>query len=114
MTTLALILLLQGDPAIARLRATEARNLAEARIGLFDGVRSVGMGGAGAEYRLIIVVDSLQTKARAKEALGGDTFEGVKILWTVAGTGLPVVNAAAPPPPPAPAAPPAAALGDEP
>ncbi len=117
MTILSLLLLLQTDPAAARLRATEARERAEARIGLLDGVRSIGMGGAGTEYRLIIVVDSVLAKARAKEALGGDVFEGLKILWTVTGTGLPVVHVPAPPPaeapPPAAAAPPPA-LGEVP
>ena len=103
-----LLLLSQADPAGARLRATEARERAEARIGLFDGVRSIGMGGAGEEYRLIIVVDSVQAKARAREALGGDVFERLRILWTVAGTGLPVVHVP-PPPPPLQAAPPPAA-----
>jgi hypothetical protein len=97
MTTFALLLLLQADPAVARACATEARERAEAKIGLLDGVRSVGMGGTGAEYRLIVVVDSLVTKAAAREALGGDTFEGHRILWTVAGTGLPVVSVAVPP-----------------
>ncbi|HEX7898053.1 MAG TPA: hypothetical protein VF950_09860 [Planctomycetota bacterium] len=102
-----LLLLPQTDPGVARLRAVEARERAEARIGLFDGVRSVGMGGTGTEYRLIIAVDSLVTKAVAREALGGDEFEGLRILWTVTGNGLPVLHVAAPPPPADP--PPAAA-----
>jgi len=113
MTTLALILLLQSDPTIARLHAVEARERAESRIGLFDGVRGVGMGGTGGEYSLIVVVDSLVTKAMAREALGGDTFEGLKILWTVTGSSRTVVHPAAPPPAaPAPAAAPAEVPGN--
>lgn len=106
----ALTLLLQADPAAARAQAAAARDRAEARVGLFEGVRSVGMGGTGAEYRLIVVVDSYPTKARVKEALGGESFDGVRILWTIAGNGLPVANGPAPAePPPVPAAFPAPA-----
>lgn len=114
MTTFALLLLFQVDPAAARAQAIAARERAEARVGLFEGVRGIGMGGTGAEYRLIVVVDSLQTQARVREALGGDRFDGVRILWTIAGGGLP----AAPVPPPAavPAAlpPPAVEVADNP
>jgi hypothetical protein len=54
----------------------------------------------------MIVVEGVLAKARVRELLGGDVFEGHRILWTVTGTGLPAMQA----PPPAPAAPPPALI----
>jgi hypothetical protein len=118
MTIFALIsaLALQDEAlAEARARAVEARNEAENRVGLIPGVRSVGMGGAGIEFRVLIVVDSLEAKAKARQAIGGDLVERVPVVWSIRPVAAAVeAPPAAAPPPPAqalPVPPPAAEIG---
>lgn len=97
----------------ARYKASDLRASAEVELSTLPGVVSVGLGGSGTDYRLIVVVRDLAAKLGARERLGGDAFGGVKILWCVAAAPsdtarsapAPVARPAPPPPPPAPAMP---------
>ncbi len=72
------------DEAEARRRAADARVKVAVILASVDGVRNIAMGGSGVEYRLLIAVEDSVTQANARQALGGDAFEGVPILWSVA------------------------------
>ena len=88
----------------ARVNADESRRKCGNLVEGLDGVLSVGMGGTGTEYRLLISVRDNQAKQAAQKALGGDTYEGLKILWSVR-SNAPAASAApqAPAPLPLPA-----------
>lgn len=72
--------------AHARLKGTEARYKASSLLEVIDGVSSVGLGGSGTDYRILIVVRDYGVKAAAKKAIGGDELAGVKVMWTVTGS----------------------------
>lgn len=97
-TTLALWT--QDPPALAK--AQNARARAETAFGELEGVRVVGLGGSGTEYRLIVSCLDAALQAEAKTLAGGDAIDGVRILWTVGPALKPAAAKAAPPPPPAP------------
>ncbi|HEX7898575.1 MAG TPA: hypothetical protein VF950_12495 [Planctomycetota bacterium] len=106
---------LANEAGEARARATEVHLAAGGALLNLDGLTSVNMAGSNNEYRLIIVVRDLRAKLTAREMLGGDVYQGVKILWCVSDPSAtapapaakpfaPVVAAPAPAPRPAPAA----------
>lgn len=97
---------LANEEMDARYKASDLRASAEVELSTLPGVVSVGLGGSGTDYRLIVVVRDLAAKLGARERLGGDAYGGVKILWCV--TAAPAETprpAAAPVARPAPAAP---------
>jgi hypothetical protein len=97
---------LANEEMDARYKASDLRAGAEVELSTLPGVVSVGLGGSGTDYRLIVVVRDLAAKLGARERLGGDAYGGVKILWCV--TAAPAESprpAAAPVARPAPAAP---------
>ena len=51
-----------------------------------DGVTSVGVGGSGKDYRLLLATRDLASKTAARERTDGDVYDGLKILWTVTNT----------------------------
>src|SRR5262245_62161460 len=74
----------QQDPAAdARIRAVDVRARCVTLLGEVDGVTSVNYAGAGTDYRLMIVVRDHAAKLAAQKKTGGDTWEGLPILWTV-------------------------------
>ena len=85
----ALILILlaalpQEDPqAAARSRAIDARARCVTQLNEIEGITSVNYAGAGTDYRLMIVARDLTAKLAAQKLTGGDTWEGMPILWTV-------------------------------
>lgn len=95
-----LALSLQDDPKLleqkARERAAEMRQECAAALESVDGVGSIGVGGTGADYRILIVVRDAQTQRQVRDLLGGDEYGGVPIVWSIADP------ARRPPPPPAP------------
>lgn len=104
-----LVLILAGTlPALAnenveaRVRASDVQLRCAGDLSLLPGVTSVNLAGSGTDYRLIIVVRDLPAKLAARERLGGDTVEGVKVMWSVSNpaAAAPVL---APPPPARPA-----------
>ena len=99
MTTLLWILALalqEGPELKARQWALEMRQECAAALGSVEGVGSVGVGGAGVDYRLLIVVRDALTQHEVRDLIGGDTYGGVRIVWSIA----------APPRPPSPEPPP--------
>jgi hypothetical protein len=73
----------EAQAAAARERADDARQKCAALLQGLDGISSIGMGGAGADYRLLIVVRDLAAQRVARTLLGGEPFQGLKILWTI-------------------------------
>jgi hypothetical protein len=92
----------QEDPAAAaRLRAIDAHARCITQLSEVDGISSVNYAGAGADYRLMIVVRDTAAKLAAQKKIGGDTWEGLPILWTVTQkpfTSPQTTTIAAPPP----------------
>ena len=95
-----LALALQDDPKVlerkARDKAVEMRLECAAALESVEGVGSIGVGGSGSDYRLLIVVRDAATQQHVRDLLGGDDYGGVRIIWSVADP------ARRPPPPPAP------------
>jgi hypothetical protein len=95
-----LAFLLQDDPRVleqkARDRATEMRQECAAALESVDGVGSVGMGGTGTDYRLLIVCRDVAIQRHVRELIGGDEYGGVRIVWSIADP------TRRPPPPPEP------------
>lgn len=81
-------LLLQDDPRTpqqkARDRGIEMRLECAAALVDVDGVGTVGLGGTGTDYRLLIVVRDAATQKHVRELIGGDEYGGLKIVWSVA------------------------------
>ena len=69
----------------ARQNAQEVRSSCAGTLLFVEGVDSVGTGGIGTQYRLLIVVRNLSAKHDARKRLGGDTFKGLPIVWFVRG-----------------------------
>lgn len=69
--------------AMARIRATDARARCVTLLDAVEGVTGVNYAGSGVDYRLMIVVRDYAVKAAAQRKLGGDSCEGMPILWTV-------------------------------
>src|SRR5262245_57255906 len=90
--------LMQDDPRVleqqARDRAIEMRQECAAALESVDGVGSVGMGGTGTDYRLLIVCRDGPTQRYVRDLIGGDEYGGVRIVWSIADP------ARRPPPPP--------------
>ena len=71
------------DVAAARERVGEARARCVGKLDRVDGILSVSYAGSGTDFRLIIAVRDAAAKAAARAKLGGDTWEGMAILWSV-------------------------------
>ncbi len=67
----------------ARQRASEVRLKCLVRLEDLGGVGSVNSGGSGTDYRLVIVVRDAAVREAARARLGGDLFEGLKVIWTL-------------------------------
>jgi hypothetical protein len=98
---LLLALAVQDDPAgndrRARDRALAMREECAAALASVDGVTSVGVGGSGTDYRILIAVRDPAAQRQVHE-LVGDRYGGVRVIWSVArGSRL----VASPEPPPA-------------
>lgn len=95
-----LLALLTANEAIdARDRARDAQLSCDMALSNLDGVNSVGLAGSGADYRLLVAVRDLQVKLAARARLGGDVYQGVRVLWSVASS-APATAWTPPPPPP--------------
>jgi hypothetical protein len=86
----------------ARVNADESKRKCTNLVEGIDGVVSVGMGGTGTNYRLLIVVRDVVAKQAAQKALGGDSYEGLKIMWTIRSSNAPAPQAPGPNPNPPP------------
>jgi hypothetical protein len=79
---------LQGDPPgpqdQARRQAAELRRECAEALKEVDGVGAVGLGGTGEDYRLLIAVRDPETLRAVRELVGGDSYGGLKIIWSVA------------------------------
>src|SRR6185503_3886983 len=97
----SLLLLVQDDPKVleqkARDRATEMRQECAAALEGVDGVGAVGMGGTGADYRLLIVCRDVAIQRHVRDLIGGDEYGGVRIVWSISDP-----SRRPPPPPPEP------------
>lgn len=80
---LILGLAMQEDPNPARTRAQEMRQECAAALESIDGVGSVGLGGSGTDYRIVIAVRDAATQRHVRD-LVGDSYGGVRILWSIA------------------------------
>lgn len=69
--------------AMAKIRATDVRARCVTALDAVDGVTGVNYAGSGIEYRLMIVVRDYPAKLAAQKKIGGDSFEGLPVLWTV-------------------------------
>src|SRR5579864_6684435 len=85
----------------ARKRATEMRAECAAALEQVEGVSTVGVGGSGSDYRLLIVVRDPVTQRYVRDLIGGDDYGGVRILWSISAPS-PAPGAAPAPPPGAP------------
>jgi hypothetical protein len=74
-----------AEEAAARLRADEARRRCATRMDGVEGVLSVGSGGIGTDHRILVAVRDFSAKLEAQRRVGADSFEGVKIYWSVVG-----------------------------
>ncbi len=103
----ALALGAQDDAGEVRQRAQDARIDCKALlIGTMDGIESVGVAGAGDDYRILVVVRDNATWLAARGKLGGDKYKGFRVMWTVKESSSEGSNAYyAPPAPRAPSAP---------
>jgi hypothetical protein len=97
-------LALQDDPSAAgnkaRERALEMRQECATALESVDGVGSVGVGGSGLDYRLLIVVRDALTQVYVRDLIGGDSYGGIRIVWAISAPGRPPTTE--PPPQPAP------------
>ena len=67
----------------ARERAGEIRARCVTRLDGVPGVNSVSYAGSGSDYRLLIAVQDYIAKAAVRQKLGGDSWEGLAIIWSV-------------------------------
>jgi hypothetical protein len=87
MTTLAAVLALAATACAqdaALRRAADARLRCETLLGALEGVTVVGLGGSREDYRILVTCKDPSARAAARALAGGDTVDGVKILWTLA------------------------------
>lgn len=95
-----LALALQEAPdSKVRERALELRQECAAALESVDGVLSVGVGGSGADYRLLIVVRDALSQHQVREYIGTDTYGGLRIVWSIAAAPRPPAAEAPPPQP---------------
>jgi hypothetical protein len=71
------------DAALARAKAIELRGRCMTLLDDVEGVTSVNYAGAGKDYRLLVVVRDPAARSAARRKTGGDTWEGIPILWSV-------------------------------
>lgn len=88
----------QDPPDQARRRAADLRLECAEALKDVDGVGSVGLGGTGDDYRLLIAVRDRVALGAVRELIGGDTYGGLKIVWSVAEPPRPGAKDFAPPP----------------
>ncbi|HLY72495.1 MAG TPA: hypothetical protein VKU80_00115 [Planctomycetota bacterium] len=77
---------LQDDPQFqqqARERAQELRRECAQALEQVDGVGAVGLGGSGTDYRIVVAVRDAATQRYVRDLIG-DTYGGVRILWSIA------------------------------
>jgi hypothetical protein len=94
--------------AVARERAGEIRARCVTRLDGVPGVTSVSYAGSGTDYRLLISVQDYLAKAAVRQKLGGDSWEGLAVLWSVTSTQTVTAPKEEPERPPTPAPPPPA------
>jgi hypothetical protein len=88
----------------AREHALLMRQECAAALESVDGVTSVGVGGSGADYRILISVRDAASQRSVRD-LVGDTYGGVRIVWSVAEAPRRGTPAEPPPEPARPAVP---------
>jgi hypothetical protein len=97
---LLLALAVQDDPAgndrRARNRALAMREECATALSSVDGVTSVGVGGSGTDYRILIAVRDSASQKQVHELIG-DRYGGVRIVWSVARPSRTVPSPEAPP-----------------
>ncbi|HVR84233.1 MAG TPA: hypothetical protein VMU54_07980 [Planctomycetota bacterium] len=80
-------LAVQDDPKAlgkqALERAREMRQECAEALESVDGVGSVGLGGNGIDYRIVVAVRDAAAQRRVRDLIG-DTYGGVRILWSIA------------------------------
>jgi hypothetical protein len=79
----------------ARQRASEVRLRCAARLDDLPGLGGINTGGSGTDYRLVIVVRDSAVREAARARLGGDAFEGLKIIWVLSAPASSTANAPA-------------------
>ena len=84
------------EAAAARGKAIDVRSRCVTLLDNVDGVTSVNYAGTGSDYRLLISVRDYTAKQAARRKTGGDTWEGMPILWTVTNAGVTRTIAAGP------------------
>jgi len=100
-----LSLLLQQDPPDqVRRRALDLKLECAEALKDVDGVGSVGLGGTGGDWRLLIAVRDKDAQRAVRELIGGDSYGGLRIVWSVAEAPRPGADHFAPPPAPEPPA----------
>src|SRR5579862_3901226 len=67
----------------AREQAQELRKECAAALESVDGVGSVGLGGTGLDYRIVIAVRDAATQRHVRDLIG-DTYGSVRIFWSIA------------------------------
>src|SRR5215468_5104542 len=104
----------EDEAALARSKAIDVHSRCVTLLDGIDGVSSVSYAGSGSDYRLLISVRDYTVKQAVKQKVGGDSWEGLRILWTVTNPNFSTVSTRAvaavqPPAPQDPAAPQASA-----
>jgi hypothetical protein len=91
---LILGLALQEDPKIlernARDHAQQMRQECATALESVDGVASVGVGGSGTDYRILIAVRDPATQRQVRDLIG-ETYGGVRIVWSIASAPRPAL-----------------------
>jgi hypothetical protein len=67
----------------ARDQAQELRKECAAALESVDGVGSIGLGGTGLDYRIVIAVRDAATQRRVRDLIG-DSYGSVRIFWSIA------------------------------
>lgn len=73
----------EGAEQKARDRAIEMRAECATALESVEGVATVGVGGSGRDYRLLIAVRDAATQRHVRDLIGGDAYGGVRIVWSV-------------------------------
>jgi len=79
--------------ALARSKAIDVRARCITLLDGIDGVSSINYAGSGGDYRLLIAVRDYSAKQAARRKTGGDTWEGLPIMWTVTNPGAGLTSA---------------------
>jgi hypothetical protein len=74
--------------ALAHSKAVDVRSRCITLLDGVEGVTSVNYAGSGGEYRLLISVRDYTAKEAVRRKTGGDSWEGLTILWTVTNGGF--------------------------